>query len=151
MVILYQFVLFIHISTAIIGFGQTFLFPLFLNHPKKEAEIVTTIGLLRKMGTIAKWSDWLLLSSGIALIALGHVRITDGWIILSLALFTLMRFSSSFISRKAAKAVWTSSDELQGEVLEKEFKKRVKSFIPRLWLTQIINFIIIFVMVFKPF
>ncbi|MGX1263639.1 hypothetical protein RKD55_001443 [Rossellomorea marisflavi] len=81
---MYSIVVIIHVATALIGFGQTFLFPFLLRFPRSEVEAKTVLMLLGGMGKLAKYSDFILLGSGVGMVCLGYPL--EPWIIASLIL-----------------------------------------------------------------
>lgn len=145
---MYSIVVIIHVSTALIGFGQTFLFPFLLQSPRSEEGARTVLRLLGEMGTLAKCSDFILLGSGMCMVILGYPF--EPWIIASLLLFFIMRFSSAVLSRKAALSLWEMLNQESGPYFMEEYRKRIALFIPKVWFTQAINIAIILLMILKP-
>ncbi len=151
MYILYQLVLFIHIATAIIGLGQTFLYPWMLKLPQNVAQVKTIRLLLNKSAPIAKYSDYILLFTGIILIIIGQLNLVqNSWLIIAFILFVLMRLSSSLLCKKTFSHLAETMDTITEEKDMAIYKKRLHDFLPNLWITQSINFALIIVMVLKP-
>jgi len=147
---MYQVMLFLHVTTALIGFGQTFLYPFMLYYPKTGYQAQTVGGLISWMSKIAKYSDWILLGTGLYMITNTQIDFHAGWVNLSLILFVCMRISSSLVSRKTSKELWDVMEQLDTKELPLVFKEKRKAFIPRLWLTQSFNMGIIILMIMKP-
>jgi uncharacterized membrane protein len=147
---LYHMILFAHVVTAIIGFGQTFLFPLILQLPKTGQQVLFAWELLSQFSKIAKYSDWILLGTGLTLISMSNFDFQHGWINLSILLFVFMRFSSSVISKKTVNELRVVVEGIRENEMPKEYKIKKNAFMPRLYLTQTINFLIIALMVIKP-
>ncbi|WP_213085553.1 DUF2269 family protein [Rossellomorea marisflavi] len=145
---LYSIVMIVHVATAVIGFGQTFLFPFLLRYPRSEAEARTVLMLLGQMGKLAKYSDLILLGSGVGMLCLGYPF--ESWVIASLILFFTMRFSSSVLSRKAAISLWNMLHDEAGAYFMEEYRNRMESFLPKVWFTQALNIAIILLMILKP-
>jgi len=147
---MYKFLLLFHVATAIIGFGQTFLFPIILQLPKNNSQVYFTGHILSSMGKIAKYSDYILFFTGIIMVYLGKANFHQGFINLSILLFILMRISSGIFSKKTASALFGMMNKNELEISIEEFFKKRDAFMPKLYITQAINFLIIIVMVIKP-
>lgn len=147
---MYTITLIIHVTTAIIGFGQTFLFPILLLLPNNPAQIQYTNIIMRPMGKIAKYSDLLLFTSGTYMVLFGGWNFQQDWIWLAFVLFFAMRFSSRVVSSKTSSALKMSMSKEVNQIDIEEFKLKRKKYFPFLLWVQFLNLLIILDMIIKP-
>ena len=145
----YHFWLTIHILTVVIGLGHTFLYPIILNLPKKKEHVSFVYMVTNRLNTIAKYSDYILLFSGIALVLVTHYSFKDEWIILSLVLIVSIRISSRFLSKKTSKRLKEIMENIHNNEV-KDYKNALRPYFKKLYVTQTLNLAIILVMIWKP-
>lgn len=147
---IYKILLVIHIVTAIIGMGNTFMFPFLLKLPKTGQQVKMIQRIIEIEGKVAKNSDYILLLSGVGMIAYTGVWFSQGWLTLSLILFICMRLSSAVLSKKTVTELWEVMNSVKDDSFPKDYHLKVKSFMPRLITTQLFVFVIIIIMILKP-
>lgn len=147
---MYTIALIIHVTTAIIGFGQTFLFPMLLLLPNNPAQIQYTDIIMRPMGKIAKYSDLLLFTSGTYMVLFGGWNFQQDWVWLAFVLFFTMRFSSRVLSSKTSSALKVSMSKEIDQIDIEEFKLKRRRYFPFLLWVQFLNLLIILDMIIKP-
>jgi hypothetical protein len=148
---LYKVLLTIHILSAIVGIGATFLFPLVLALPRKVKELQLALQILNKGADYPKFGSILLLLTGLGMGALNPSLFQQGWYFTAIAL--LLSAVLIYVLRilpKMKVAIETVAN-VEGDEIPESYFEIKKGMKPFMVAGSVIDVIIIFLMIWKPF
>ncbi|MCA1055731.1 DUF2269 family protein [Rossellomorea aquimaris] len=147
----YKVLLTIHILSAIVGIGSTFLFPLILAIPKKVKELQLALRVLNKGADYPKFGAILLLLSGLGMGALNTELFQKGWYITAIIL--LLTAVLIYILRilPRLKTAIDHVADIEGEEIPQTYYDLKNGIKPFMITASAIDVIIILLMIWKPF
>ncbi|MCC3375167.1 DUF2269 family protein [Cohnella sp. REN36] len=148
---MYIYLLFVHLVAAVMGLGAAFGFPIVLKSAKTVSQAKFALALLHKLEMLPKIGSLLLLATGLWLGFLEPYLFEEVWFIGSIVLFlAAMVIVAGILPRKAKKQSELLASA-QGEQLPSEYKAIAAQSARLESVTHAIAFILILLMVFKPF
>ncbi|TMV48976.1 DUF2269 family protein [Paenibacillus mesophilus] len=149
-----QWLVMLHVLSAVIGIGPTFAFPLLLRNTSSAAEMTTALGHVAKLELFPKLFGTLAVLSGFALFWLGsYGSFMQIWIIGTLLLYIVIEvLIIGFLNPTAKKlheAVGSPDVQSGGGISPQAgaMYARVRSY--HLWAT-VLSTVIIVLMILKP-
>jgi uncharacterized membrane protein len=141
----------LHVLAAIVGIGPAFVLPVLGKSAKSGSQLRFVFGLIRKVNNFPKIGGITLLVTGILLMIVSKTGFSLMWLNLSLFLFGIIEvIIIGFVEprmKKVAQFVMSS----EGDDIPSGFADSMKRIAPLEGTVQILTFLIIILMVVKPF
>lgn len=148
---LYQFLVFIHIFSAILGVGPGFILTFIVTKSTTMAELRHAFSIRGRLHIFVMVGGILLLVTGLWMGLINTGLFHQGWYVLSLLLFFVVLGAGPIVLSPLSKPIKTILKEHKGESIPKQYKELSKKLFFYEHITNIILFIIIVLMVLKPF
>lgn len=147
----YDLVLFIHITAAVMGLGVVFGFPILARTAKTAEQAKYTLHLFKKLEILPKAGSITLLLSGIVFAILEPSLWSQGWFIASMALYFAAQVLVIGILPKMLQQQSDILDAHTGSDLPAAYREVSKRSARVEGVTHLLAFLLILLMVFKPF
>ena len=141
---------YLHVLPVIIAVGANFTYAFWLRAAGRDRDrLIYTIGAIRRLDrTVANPAYILILLTGVAMVMLGHYSFTTGWIAVSIVLYVSVAifgiaFFAPAIRRQLAEAERDPSSDAYAAAARRSLQFAM--------LATGITFVIVFLMVTKPF
>lgn len=148
---LYQFILLIHIFSAILGMGPGFVLIYVVTRAKNMTELRHAYLIRKRLHNFVMIGGSLLLLTGLIMGAMAPYLFRMGWYITSLILFIIALGFGPVILSPKSKPIKILLEMHKGEEIPKEYHPLAKSLFFYERLENIIFLIVIVLMVLKPF
>jgi uncharacterized membrane protein len=148
---IYSFLVLVHVLSAIIGVGATFVFPVLAVSAKNLPQLQFTLNLQKKMNLYPKVGGIFLLLSGLILGFMNPDYFQEIWYTGSLALYIIIEILIIGIVDRKFRTVLPKVIEAKGEEIPDEYNEFAKSTGPIHLVVHIMAIIIIVLMSVKPF
>ncbi|MDQ6420120.1 DUF2269 family protein [Paenibacillus sp. LHD-117] len=149
--VVYDAVLFLHILAAVMGLGVAFGFPILARTARTAEQARYTLLLFKKLEIMPKIGSITLLLSGILLAILEPWLWKEGWFITSIVLYLIAQVLVIGLLPKGLKRQADILDSHHGEELPAEYRAASKQNAKVEGMTHVLAFLLILLMVFKPF
>lgn len=148
---MYIYVLFVHIAAAVMGLGAAFAFPLIAKSARTVSQAKFVLSMLKRLEILPKIGSILLLLTGIGMAILEPSLFKAGWFIASIAIYLAVQvIVAGILPRQMNKQLQILHAE-NGERLPESYKRLSKLSARWEKVTHAAAFILIVLMVFKPF
>jgi uncharacterized membrane protein len=141
----------LHVLAAIVGIGPAFILPLLGKSAKSGSQLRFVFGIIQKVNNFPKIGGITLLVTGILLMVVSKIGFSLMWLNLSLLLFVIIEvIIIGFIEprmKKVARLIMTS----EGDSIPAGFADSMKRIAPLEGTVHLLTFLIIILMVVKPF
>lgn len=151
MISVYSLLVLVHVLSAIIGIGATFLFPVLTSSAKNLTQLKYTLTLMKKAEYYPKVGGIFLILSGLIMGYMNPTYFTKIWFTGSLALYVVVEILIYGIANRKMTKVIPIVMAASGEEIPKEYKEAEKTSQPIHMIASLIAIIIIVLMVLKPF
>ncbi|MFY3790131.1 DUF2269 family protein [Ureibacillus sp. MALMAid1270] len=151
MVSVYSLLVLVHVLSAIIGIGATFLFPVLTTSAKNLTQLKYTLALMKKAENYPKVGGIFLILSGLIMGFLNPTYFTKIWFTGSLVLYVVVEILIYAIANRKMMKVIPVVMAANGEEIPNEYKVVEKTTQPIHMIASLIGIIIIVLMVLKPF
>lgn len=147
-----ELLVWIHVISAIVGIGPTFVFGFFLNKNQTVSQLSHSLNLLNRMLLFNKIGGPVAVLSGIALIVIGNYEWLQLWIIGALVIYILITAIAIPLGNKMnALQKWAENRHLTGEAsLPSEQKKTVKQLHNTINVIHVLSILLFTLMILKP-
>ncbi len=148
---MYIYVLFIHLVAAVMGLGAAFGFPIVAKSAKTVSQAKFALHLLRRLEILPKVGSILLLISGLVLGFLETSLFSEVWFIGSIVIYLAVQvIVAGLLPRNMKKQLELLENE-QGEELPPAYLALSKQSAKLEGVAHLAAFVLIVLMVFKPF
>jgi uncharacterized membrane protein len=141
----------LHVLAAIVGIGPAFVLPILGKSAKSGSQLRFVFGLIQKVNNFPKIGGITLLVTGILLMIVSKIGFSLMWLNLSLLLFVIIEvIIIGFVEprmKKVAQLVMSSD----GDNIPSGFADSMKRIAPLEGTVHLLTFLIIILMVVKPF
>ncbi|BCG57534.1 DUF2269 family protein [Paenibacillus sp. URB8-2] len=148
---MYIYVLFVHIAAAVMGLGAAFAFPLIAKSAKTVSQAKFVLSLLHRLEILPKVGSILLLLTGIAMAILEPSLFKAGWFIASIVIYLAVQVIVVGILPKQMNKQLKIVNAQKGENLPESYKQLSRLSAKWESVTHAAAFLLILLMVFKPF
>lgn len=148
---MYSLLLFLHCIGAVMGLGAAFGFPLIAKSGTTTSKAKFALELINKLEILPKVGSIALLITGIIMGIISPDLFKTGWFILSIVIYLLVQIITIGLMPKQLKS---QAQILQGhsaEELPQEYVILAKKSAKLDGITHLAAFVLILLMVFKPF
>ncbi|QCR32562.1 DUF2269 family protein [Lysinibacillus sp. SGAir0095] len=149
--ILFNLLLFIHILGAICGLGATFASPYILNSARNVRSAFNAHMVNAKVEKLAKIGSIAILATGLIMGFIHPYLFTTGWYISSIVLYILTQPIVAYLLPRYERALLEILESANGEDLPSEYIQIANKTKPLTRTTYFLLFLLVFLMVFKPF
>lgn len=147
----YGVFLFIHVVAAIMGLGAAFGFPILARTVKTAEQARYTLQLYKNLEILPKVGSITLLVTGIVLAIIEPSLWSQGWFITSIVLYLIAQVLVIGMLPKKLKAQADMLEGHKGEDLPNAYHTVKKQAARVEGMTHLLAFLLILLMVFKPF
>lgn len=147
---LYNLLVVVHVMSAILGMGPGFYLTFVASKAKTMTELRYAYEIRHRLHIFVMIGGILLLVSGLAMGFLRPSLFTAFWYIASLALYLIALAFGPFVLKPLTKPIKTLLSEHQHDNVPPEYVKLANKLFRYEWITNIIFFIIILLMITKP-
>ncbi|MBY6038137.1 DUF2269 domain-containing protein [Fictibacillus nanhaiensis] len=148
---LYETLVVLHVIAAVAGLGASFAMPVVYKFAKTASQAQFVLHLNKKIETLPKIGSLSLLATGLLLGALNTALFNEIWYISSLVIYALSQIIVIGIIPKKQKEMEDILASHEGEELPESFRTVNKQLDPYVYLLHSLAFVLIFLMVVKPF
>lgn len=149
--VVYDAVLFLHVLCAVMGLGVAFGFPILARTVKTAEQAKYTLLLFQKLEIMPKLGSIGLLLTGLLLAILEPWLWEEGWFITSIILYILAQVLVIGLLPKGLKRLADILEAHRGEELPQAYRAASKQNAKIEGMTHVLAFLLILLMVFKPF
>jgi len=147
---IYQLLVVIHVLSAILGMGPGFYLTFVASKAKNMTELRYAYSIRHRLHMFVMIGGFLLLASGLAMGLIRPALFSSFWYIASLALYLTALAFGPFVLKPLTKPIKTLLSEHQHDNIPPEYMKLAEKLFRYEWITNIIFFIIILLMITKP-
>lgn len=147
----YKVLLSIHILSAIVGIGATFLFPLILALPKKLKELQLALRVVKKGADYPKFGAILLLLTGLGMGAMNAELFQKGWYITAIVLLLIAVLIYVLRILPGLKQAIDHVSGIEGDDIPESYDDMKRGIKPYMITASVIDVIIVLLMIWKPF
>jgi uncharacterized membrane protein len=148
---LYGLFVVLHVLSAVVGMGPTFVFPLIRKSATTGSQLRFVVGLIQKLEPLPNIGGVVLVVSGILLMVMNKTGISLMWLNVSIILLIVMLvLLIGFIGPRMKKATQLALSS-QGEQIPAEYIQSMKAITPLEKAVQAIIVAVIVLMVLQPF
>lgn len=148
---LYSLLLTVHIISAIVGVGPGFILILVVKKATTMTELRHAYIIRKRIHVFVVAGGTLLLITGLAMGALRPYLFSQGWFVLSLLLFLIALAIGPMILSPKLAPIKVLLKEHKGESIPKAYDEAVKKLFFHERIELAILFIVILLMILKPF
>jgi Predicted integral membrane protein (DUF2269). len=148
---MYTYVLFVHLIAAVMGLGAAFGFPIVAKSAKTVSQAKFVLNLLHRLEILPKVGSVLLLISGIVMGILETWLFQEAWFIGSIVIYLAVQFIVAGLLPKNMKKQLEVLEGAVGEELPESYKALGKQSAKYEGISHLAAFVLILLMVFKPF
>ncbi|RUS41933.1 DUF2269 family protein [Cohnella sp. AR92] len=148
---MYTYVLFVHLVAAVMGLGAAFGFPIVAKSAKTVSQAKFVLNLLHKLEVLPKAGSILLLISGIVMGLLETWLFKEVWFIGSIVIYLAVQFIVAGMLPKNMKKQLAALEGVQGEELPEAYLVLGRQSAKLEGISHLAAFVLILLMVFKPF
>lgn len=148
---MYTYVLFVHLVAAVMGLGAAFGFPIVARSAKTVEQAKFVLQMLHKLEILPKVGSILLLITGILLGILETSLFEETWFIGSIAIYLAVQVITVGLLPNNMKKQLEILDAASGGELPDAYLKLSRSNAKLEGITHAAAFVLILLMVFKPF
>jgi len=147
----YQFLLFVHIFSAILGLGPGFVMIYIVTNAKTLPQLKHAYAIRKRIHVFVMVGGTLLLLTGIAMGVLNTALFKQGWYIVSLVLYFIALGAGPVVLSPKSKPVKQLLANATGDKIPTEYYPLANSVFFYERITNVIFLIIIALMILKPF
>lgn len=147
---IYNLLVVIHVMSAILGMGPGFYLTFVASKAKTMTELRYAYDIRHRLHIFVMIGGILLLASGLAMGFLRPSLFTAFWYIASLSLYLIALAFGPFVLKPLTKPIKALLSEHQHDNIPPEYVKLADKLFRYEWITNIIFFIIILLMITKP-
>lgn len=147
---IYNLLVVIHVMSAILGMGPGFYLTFVASKAKTMTELRYAYDIRHRLHIFVMIGGILLLASGLAMGFLRPSLFTAFWYIASLSLYLIALAFGPFVLKPLTKPIKALLSEHQQDNIPPEYVKLADKLFRYEWITNIIFFIIILLMITKP-
>lgn len=147
----YQFLVMIHIISAIIGIGPSFIMTYIVTKSADMTELRHAYRLRKRIHIFIMTGGTSLLVTGLCMGALNPSLFQQGWYMLSLVLYLMVLGAGPTLLASRLRPIKVILEEHQGEDIPKAYDELAKDLFFYERITNGILILIIVLMVWKPF
>ncbi|WP_226582187.1 DUF2269 family protein [Halobacillus litoralis] len=148
---LFKTLLSIHILSAIIGIGATFMFPLILAMPKTLKGVQSAVQIVNKGANYPKIGSVLLLLTGLGMGLIKTSLFQQGWFITAIILLLTAVLIYVLRILPRLKEAQHLVDDVEGDVIPEPYYVIKANIKPFMITASTIDIVIILLMIWKPF
>lgn len=148
---LYSLLLFIHISSAILGIGPGFAMIFVTKNARNMTELRYAYLIRKKLHNCVMVGGILLLLTGLTMGALSPVWFRSGWYVASLLLFLVALAMGTIVLSPRSKKIKELLQQHTGDEIPDEYVRLVRNTFLFEWIENSIVLVIIVLMITKPF
>lgn len=149
--LLYTYILFVHLIAAVMGLGAAFGFPIVARSAKTVEQAKFVLRMLHKLENLPKVGSILLLITGIILGILEPSLFEEIWFIGSIVIYLAVQIVTVGLLPKNMKKQLEILNAASGDELPDAYGVISKSNAKLEGITHAAAFVLILLMVFKPF
>lgn len=146
---IYQFLVVIHVVSAILGMGPGFYLSLVASKARTMSELRYAYDIRHRLHRFVMIGGFLLLATGLCMGFIRPALFTAFWYIASLSLYLIALAFGPFVLKPLTKPIKTLLSE-QHDNIPPQYMKLAEKLFRYEWITNIIFFIIILLMITKP-
>lgn len=147
----YDFLVFIHIVSAIVGVGPGFILTVVVKKPTTMTELKHAYQIRRRLHVFVMVGGLLVFVSGLWMGILQPALFKQGWYSISITLFILVLIAGPMLLAPRSKPIKELLATSTTEDIPPEYDLLAKALFFYERVTNIILFVIILLMVMKPF
>lgn len=147
---IYNLLVVIHVMSAILGMGPGFYLTFVASKAKTMTELRYAYDIRHRLHIFVMIGGILLLASGLAMGFLRPSLFTAFWYIASLSLYLIALAFGPLVLKPLTKPIKALLSEHQHDNIPPEYVKLADKLFRYEWITNIIFFIIILLMITKP-
>lgn len=148
---LYNLLLFIHITSAILGIGPGLAMVFVTKNARNMTELRYAYLIRKKLHNCVMIGGTLLLLTGLTMGALSPIWFRSGWYVTSLILFLVALGMGPIVLSPRSKKIKALLEHHIGEEIPEEYVQSVKKLFLFEWVENSIILVIIVLMITKPF
>jgi uncharacterized membrane protein len=141
----------LHIVAAIMGLGAAFGFPIIAKSAGTVSQAKFVLSLLKRLEILPKIGSILLLVTGLVMGIMHTSLFTTGWFIASIVIYLVVQVIVVGFLPKNMKQQQEILDKVKGEELPVAYKAISKQSAKLEGFVHLMAFVLIILMVFKPF
>ncbi|SEB82989.1 DUF2269 family protein [Paenibacillus sp. GP183] len=141
----------LHVLAAIVGIGPAFILPVLGKSAKTGSQLRFVFGLIKKVNNFPKIGGITLLITGILLMIVSKTGFSLMWLNLSLLLFVIIEVIIIGFVEPQMKKVTQLVMSNEGDQIPSGFADSMKRITPLEGTVHVLTFLIIILMVLKPF
>ncbi len=148
--IIFKILVVLHVIAAIVGIGPAFVLPLLGSSAKTGSQLRFVFGIIQKINKFPKTGGITLIVTGVLLMIVGKMGLTELWLNLSLLFFIIIEVIIIGMIEPRMRKITALVMASEGEEIPQGYQASMSKIIPLEATVHVLTIVIIILMVVKP-
>lgn len=148
--IIFKILVVLHVIAAIVGIGPAFVLPLLGNSAKTGSQLRFVFGIIQKINRFPKTGGITLIVTGVLLMIVGKMGLSELWLNLSLLFFIIIEVIIIGMIEPRMRKITALVMASEGEEIPQGYQGSMNKIIPLEATVHVLTIVIIILMVVKP-
>lgn len=148
--IIFKILVVLHVIAAIVGIGPAFVLPLLGSSAKTGSQLRFVFGIIQKINKFPKTGGITLIVTGVLLMIVGKMGLSELWLNLSLVFFIIIEVIIIGMIEPRMRKITAIVMASEGEEIPQGYQASMSKIIPLETTVHVLTIVIIILMVVKP-
>ena len=148
--IIFKILVVLHVIAAIVGIGPAFVLPLLGSSAKTGSQLRFVFGIIQKINKFPKTGGITLIVTGVLLMIVGKMGLSELWLNLSLLFFIIIEVIIIGMIEPRMRKITALVMASEGEEIPQGYQGSMNKIIPLEATVHVLTIVIIILMVVKP-
>lgn len=148
--IIFKILVVLHVIAAIVGIGPAFVLPILGSSAKTGSQLRFVFGIIQKINKFPKTGGITLIVTGVLLMIVGKMGLSELWLNLSLLFFVIIEVIIIGMIEPRMGKITALVMASEGEEIPQGYQASMSKIIPLEATVHVLTIVIIILMVVKP-